>query len=154
MSSTNEYSAEVLRQMHNEKRTWTEDAGHENGRYQNRCVSCEEMFIGHKRRVTCKVCATIASNVRQEFAAAQSTITSQAREIGELREGLKDCRVAFDDTRLGYRNLLEFRKVGDRYGNLTREELEAAIGGMDAMLKKVAALLSRTGEPQKEESNG
>lgn len=36
---------------------WPEDFSHENGNYQNRC-SCGIMFIGHKRRVTCKVCAT------------------------------------------------------------------------------------------------
>jgi len=39
-------------------RDWTEDATHENGQYQCRCTSCGQMFIGHKRRVTCKVCAT------------------------------------------------------------------------------------------------
>lgn len=37
---------------------WSEDFGHENGNYQRRCVSCGELFIGHKRRVTCKVCAS------------------------------------------------------------------------------------------------
>jgi hypothetical protein len=36
---------------------WLEDAAHENGNYQCRCVHCGRMFIGHKRRVTCKVCA-------------------------------------------------------------------------------------------------
>ena len=35
---------------------WTEDFGHENGRYQCRCVVCHVMFYGHKRRVTCKAC--------------------------------------------------------------------------------------------------
>jgi hypothetical protein len=36
---------------------WLEDAAHENGNYQCRCVHCGRMFIGHKRRVTCKACA-------------------------------------------------------------------------------------------------
>ena len=36
---------------------WTEDFAHENGNYMNKCSDCGEMFIGHKRRVWCKVCA-------------------------------------------------------------------------------------------------
>lgn len=38
-------------------RDWTEDASHENGKYQNRCVYCGQMFIGHKRRNCCRLCA-------------------------------------------------------------------------------------------------
>lgn len=38
-------------------RNWIEDANHENGQYQNRCVFCSQIFIGHKRRVACKACA-------------------------------------------------------------------------------------------------
>ncbi len=37
-------------------RGWPEDASHENGRYQNRCIFCKLIFIGHKRRVVCKLC--------------------------------------------------------------------------------------------------
>ena len=40
-------------------RDWTEDAGHENGRYNCVCVKCNNVFIGHKRRVMCKVCAAV-----------------------------------------------------------------------------------------------
>lgn len=36
---------------------WPEDAGLENGNYQNRCMECGEPFYGHKRRVVCKTCA-------------------------------------------------------------------------------------------------
>lgn len=39
-------------------RDWEEDFNHENGNYQCICNSCEEYFIGHKRRVTCKICAS------------------------------------------------------------------------------------------------
>lgn len=39
-------------------RNWTEDAGHENGRYSCRCIECGHDFIGHKRRVVCRLCAT------------------------------------------------------------------------------------------------
>lgn len=36
---------------------WKEDFSHENGNYQNRCITCGTMFLGHKRRVECKICA-------------------------------------------------------------------------------------------------
>jgi hypothetical protein len=36
---------------------WPEDFAHENGEYMCRCVHCEHIFFGHKRRVSCKVCA-------------------------------------------------------------------------------------------------
>lgn len=39
-------------------RNWDEDADHENGMYVNTCHNCKTKFIGHKRRITCKVCAT------------------------------------------------------------------------------------------------
>ena len=35
---------------------WTEDFGHENGQYPNRCIVCEALFYGYKRRHVCKVC--------------------------------------------------------------------------------------------------
>lgn len=38
-------------------RDWPEDAKHENGRYFCRCCICNEVFIGHKRRVVCRECA-------------------------------------------------------------------------------------------------
>ena len=47
-------------------RNWTEDADHENGRYLCRCTTCKQPFIGHKRRVTCKVCADRDSAVAAE----------------------------------------------------------------------------------------
>lgn len=39
-------------------RDWTEDASHENGRYEcGPCVECGHTFVGHKRRVICRGCA-------------------------------------------------------------------------------------------------
>ncbi len=35
---------------------YPEDAPYENGSYLNRCVECQRLFVGHKRRVFCKVC--------------------------------------------------------------------------------------------------
>lgn len=43
--------------------SWPEDwmLDQENGRYLNRCVHCESMFEGHKRRVSCKACSSISA---------------------------------------------------------------------------------------------
>lgn len=41
-------------------RDWPEDFVHENGKYQNRCSTCLESFMGYKRRITCKLCADSA----------------------------------------------------------------------------------------------
>lgn len=38
-------------------RDWTEDFDYENGNYMGKCFRCSETFFGHKRRVTCKLCA-------------------------------------------------------------------------------------------------
>lgn len=38
-------------------RDWPEDFPHENGQYMNTCYLCKNTFIGHKRRVVCKVCS-------------------------------------------------------------------------------------------------
>lgn len=40
------------------ERDWTEDFSHENGNYENNCIKCDQLFMGHKRRVVCKICAT------------------------------------------------------------------------------------------------
>jgi hypothetical protein len=36
---------------------WKEDATHENGNYFCYCQYCKKEFIGHKRRVRCKLCS-------------------------------------------------------------------------------------------------
>ena len=41
-----------------EDRSWPEDYSHENGHYFNTCCNCQRQFMGHKRRVVCKVCAS------------------------------------------------------------------------------------------------
>lgn len=38
------------------KRSWTSDFNHENGRYGNLCSKCGKLFLGHKRRITCRTC--------------------------------------------------------------------------------------------------
>jgi hypothetical protein len=37
-------------------KNWTEDYLQENGRYQNNCHDCGELFIGNKHRIFCKEC--------------------------------------------------------------------------------------------------
>jgi hypothetical protein len=36
---------------------WPEDWPLDNGMYMHRCAACSAEFIGHKRRVSCKLCA-------------------------------------------------------------------------------------------------
>lgn len=40
----------------NESLDWKEDFSHENGMYQGICLSCRQLFYGHKRRMICKGC--------------------------------------------------------------------------------------------------
>ncbi len=39
------------------ERDWTEDLAYENDNYYGECAICGNDFLGHKRRVICKVCA-------------------------------------------------------------------------------------------------
>ncbi|QRE00165.1 hypothetical protein [Burkholderia phage BCSR5] len=39
-----------------DKRNWPEDFPHDNGCYQNSCITCGGLFLGHKRRLLCKQC--------------------------------------------------------------------------------------------------
>ena len=39
-------------------RDWPEDFSDENGNYQRRCSTCHNLFIGYKRRLICRLCAT------------------------------------------------------------------------------------------------
>ncbi len=46
----------VMRSLYSDG-DWTEDFSHENGNYINACIVCKNEFMGHKRRVVCRVCA-------------------------------------------------------------------------------------------------
>lgn len=37
-------------------RNWQCDYTHENGNYCNTCIYCLRLFIGHKRRISCREC--------------------------------------------------------------------------------------------------
>jgi hypothetical protein len=43
----------------NNPKNWEEDynSPDDNGCYQNRCIKCEELFLGHKYRKVCKLCS-------------------------------------------------------------------------------------------------
>ena len=44
---------------------WQEDYSHENGQYFNTCVYCPRHFLGHKRRVVCRICAQPDKETKQ-----------------------------------------------------------------------------------------
>ena len=46
----------LLKNTTQHERSWTEDFGHENGHYFSTCCECGRQFVGHKRRVMCRVC--------------------------------------------------------------------------------------------------
>lgn len=46
-----------MRQINSFAGNWIEDFPAENGNYLNFCPDCQRYFLGHKRRVTCKLCA-------------------------------------------------------------------------------------------------
>lgn len=52
-----EHSAFVAYQRaHARPGSWPEDFDHENGCYECSCAYCHRHFLGHKRRVVCKIC--------------------------------------------------------------------------------------------------
>lgn len=75
---------------------WTEDFPGENGNYQCRCMECEALFYGHKRRLICKVCAkrsTVGDMVavpRKRLAQWESWARQRGRELLELNGRLKE----------------------------------------------------------------
>jgi len=50
----------LIKDSTREERSWPEDYELDNGRYFNTCCNCERLFLGHKRRIECKACATAA----------------------------------------------------------------------------------------------
>lgn len=81
-----------------DERNWTEDFSHENGEYQNLCIQCGCIFIGHKRRHICKVCAHPApavpnplqalTDIQQEI--ELDLLRNQVRELRHVRDKLID----------------------------------------------------------------
>ncbi len=46
----------------NKIKDWKEDFNLENGKYLNKCIKCNTVFLGHKRRWICKECFEKESN--------------------------------------------------------------------------------------------
>ncbi len=63
LSDDKQYAGYTFQQAR--KCDWTEDFTHENGNYWNVCATCERQFVGHKRRVTCKLCATVSAELEK-----------------------------------------------------------------------------------------
>jgi hypothetical protein len=70
-------------------RDWTEDFGHENGNYESICWRCGDTFIGHKRRVACKVCASSATQDTDRLC-TEIAETAGAIEATEERTPMPD----------------------------------------------------------------
>lgn len=80
---------------------WVEDFSHENGNYMNNCISCKNEFIGHKRRVVCKKCATAdviivgddgigkAHTLASLKSCADVLISNSVKEVKQLHEILE-----------------------------------------------------------------
>lgn len=56
----------LLKDTTQDERSWSDDFCHENGHYYTVCCHCLRTFIGHKRRVTCRVCAAPSHPGQQE----------------------------------------------------------------------------------------
>jgi hypothetical protein len=69
----------LLKDSTHEERSWREDAGHENGNYSNACCECGRMFLGHKRRVICKVCSTHGAGERSTPAEPTSWVEAEEK---------------------------------------------------------------------------
>lgn len=63
-------------------RDWVEDFADENGNYANECVVCKNMFRGHKRRVTCKLCTLNGPPTESEQAQAIAEIKRLMKTFG------------------------------------------------------------------------
>lgn len=68
-----------------EANDWAEDASHENGQYFNKCLSCDDEFIGHKRRHTCRKCHYEAK-ARYDAMTPEERAAQDAFIAGEIAE--------------------------------------------------------------------
>lgn len=72
---------------------WPEDFQHENGNYMNRCRTCKQTFMGHKRRVTCKTCA---APTEAQSLTGGAVPDRDGRMPSELRDWLEGMSVSMD----------------------------------------------------------
>lgn len=67
-------------------RNWEEDRELENGNYINTCASCNLLFMGHKRRTTCKACDALVKEDSQEVEQMKEEAMASTRPYYELAE--------------------------------------------------------------------
>ena len=67
--------------------SWAEDAPHENGTYMCKCCHCGRTFIGHKRRVTCKFCASAPPVPAAAPAVEPTELQRQVRDLTDTELG-------------------------------------------------------------------
>ena len=73
--------------LHDSPKNWKEDFSHENGNYMNRCMYCNEMFMGHKRRVVCRECAFKEETPEKELLRAMINVDlGRSEPRGETAE--------------------------------------------------------------------
>jgi hypothetical protein len=82
-------------------RDWVEDSSHENGNYQCKCVSCGLYFVGHKRRVQCKLCASVPAPCEEEGAGVTKSVQVESwtpeKALDRLDEIHKEVQTKFHD---------------------------------------------------------
>jgi cell division protein ZapA (FtsZ GTPase activity inhibitor) len=122
---------------------WPEDFSHENGNYNNDCYMCKTVFIGHKRRHVCRVCATPKS-IRDQLAHLQSQLDECRKELtarlaqvererDALTAALVDCH-AYLMQQLKAKSLNDSAKDGtQKLSRMVSEVLDAARAAVAAL---------------------
>lgn len=74
--------------MPDEAWNWTIDSAHENGNYMRTCMFCHRSFMGHKRRVVCRVCAdpVVADKRAQTCGTCRFAVAFPSGDIVVCRE--------------------------------------------------------------------
>jgi hypothetical protein len=129
----------LLKDSTQDERTWHEDAGHENGNYYCLCHHCGRQFVGHKRRVECKVCAMLAASPASPAQPAKLT-DADVKAMVDRFLGWKLPKDFCPDAGISFKPTKPYE--GDEYGNswwpigtnlLTAEQAKAmfihALGG-------------------------
>jgi len=111
------------------KRNWPEDATHENGNYENRCMECDQSFIGHKRRVICKACLNLLTPSPDRPASDQGAVR-------EAREALEALSLWVQCERQRYRRAGGIPAGG--FDNMT--PIEIALAKVESEIDRRAAL--------------
>lgn len=66
--ATSDSSSDLLRDS---EHSWKEDYPDENGKHHHTCQQCGAQFIGHKRRMICKVCSDRAQSERARLSSEE-----------------------------------------------------------------------------------